>query len=395
MKKKITEIICILLVIVVLAVTATACVKTEGKKYFDMVSEYSFWDNKASESIAQYKFFDIMDEHLSEGVTIENGKAIDNVTGKTRKVFFLGWDGTRADALTNIFYDENNFDTNSYNYEVAEYSGLHRLKSQGGLYMAYAGGEKGKDSQQEASTCAGFTSELTGGWNTYHGVDLNSDVKKAEADTIMMKYAKKGLNTGFAFDWGQFFDITLQKEVEYIIQNPDLPILYRDINRTKATSKDEIMKNEGLTKEKDINAKSIEHYNAVAIDGDLPEHSQYDIAMRNHLLSRIEADDDIVAGVFHCPDTNGHTTGFSNINGHYLNSVRNANIYLYQILMEIEYRQANLNEDWLVIVTTDHGGNERSHGYQIYENRTTWVACNKAIDSSYYGKNYDGMQERS
>ena len=56
--------------------------------------------------------------------------------------------------------------------------------------------EKGTESAQETSTCAGWTSELTGGWKTLHGVDSNNDVKKADVDTIMLKYAKLGVATG-------------------------------------------------------------------------------------------------------------------------------------------------------------------------------------------------------
>lgn len=384
--------VAILLVITVSCLSG--CVKTDGK-YFDIISKYSFWDNKGSEAIAQYKYYDIMDSFLSDNTTIKDGKVVDNRSGKIKKVMFLGWDGTRADAISNIFYDKNNFDTNGYNYEVQEYSGLHKMKQSGGVYMAYAGGEKGKDSEQEASTCAGFTSILTGGWHTKHGVDLNSDVKKAEVDTIMMKYAKLGLNTGFAFDWGQFFDVTLQKEVEYILEHPEISkyITYRDIDRTFAKSLEEAMKIEEITNKKYFYAQSLELFNAVAV-AEKPEQPQSDISMRDYLLGRIEADDDVVAGVFHRPDTNGHTTGFTNQNPNYVNSVRNANVYLYQMLQVIEEREKNLNEDWLVIVCADHGGNENGHGYQILENRNVWVACNKPIDSKYYGKNYNGFVEK-
>lgn len=380
-------------VVAITTMSLVGCVKTD-KKYFDIISSYSFWDNKGIEAIAQYKYYDIMDKFLSENSEIIDGKVVDKTTGKIKKVMFLGWDGTRADALTNIFYDENNFDTNGYNYEVQEFSGLHKLKSQGGLYLAYAGGEKGKDSEQEASTCAGFTSILTGGWHTKHGVDFNSDVKKADVDTLMMKYAKQGLNTGFAFDWGDFFDVTLQNEVEYIMAHLEIQpfITYRDIDRTKASTLDQAMKNEDKIK-KYFYVKSLEHYNAVAVD-EKPKQSQSDISMRDYLLGRIEADDDIVAGVFHRPDTNGHTTGFTNQNPNYVNSVRNANLYLYQMLEVIEQREKSLNEDWLVIVGADHGGNDKGHGYQILENRNIWVACNKKIDPKYFGKNYNGFVEK-
>ena len=40
-----------------------------------------------------------------------------------------------------------------------------------------------------------------------------------------------------------------------------------------------------------------------------------------------------------------------------------------------------------------HGGSGRDHGAQVYEHRTTWVACNREIDSRYFGNGYDGYNE--
>ncbi len=370
----------------------SGCTKTDDE-YFNKVSQYSFWHNTGAQAIPQYQYYHIMDDFLSEG-TIRDGRIIDS-DGKIRKVLFLGWDGTRADAMTNLFYDENNFDTNGYNYEAADYSGLHRLKESGGLYIAYAGGEKGTDSEQEPSTCPGWTSELTGGWNTLHGVKTNSDALNADVDTIMMKYAKLGVATGFAFDWGEYFDIVLENEIGYIMDHPELPITYRDIDRPHASSTEDMLKNEGRESEDQLNAP-LDYYNAVAMeDGTINELSTYDIGTRDYLISRMDAGDTIVAGVFHRPDTNGHTTGFTNENPHYVNSVRNADLYLNDLLDEIENREQQYNEKWLVIVSADHGGSELGHGLQILEHRTIWMACNMPVDEKYYGVNYDGFKENA
>ena len=74
-----------------------ACTETEGKAYFERVAAYSFWDNKAEESIAQYKLYEIMDAYLADGTIDESGSVIGK-NGKVKKVLFLGWDGVRADA---------------------------------------------------------------------------------------------------------------------------------------------------------------------------------------------------------------------------------------------------------------------------------------------------------
>lgn len=122
----------------------------EDKNYFRTVAEYSFWDNSDEQAIAQYRFYDIMDTFFAEGEIIDGTCVKD---GKIRKILFVGWDGVRADARTNILYDENNFLTNSYNYPHTEFSGLNRLADKGGIYLAYAGGEKGKESEQKNSLC--------------------------------------------------------------------------------------------------------------------------------------------------------------------------------------------------------------------------------------------------
>lgn len=70
-----------------------------------------------------------------------------------------------------------------------------------------------------------------------------------------------------------------------------------------------------------------------------------------------------------------------------------ADLYLYQIIREIDRREAEENEEWLIIVTTDHGGSGRDHGKQVYEHRTIWVASNMEIPAEYFGSGYDGFNE--
>ena len=101
--------------------------------------EYSFWDNEGSQAIPQYQVYNIVKDYLNGG-EIKDGACITE-EGKKRKVLFIGWDGARADAMLNLFYDS--FSTNGYNYPVSDYIGLGLLKDKGGLYIAYAGGEKG------------------------------------------------------------------------------------------------------------------------------------------------------------------------------------------------------------------------------------------------------------
>lgn len=63
------------------------------------------------------------------------------------------------------------------------------------------------------------------------------------------------------------------------------------------------------------------------------------------------------------------------------------------ILNAIESRPTYAQEDWLIVITTDHGGIGTSHGGQTLEERNTWVVCNKAIDKKYMSDGgYNGYE---
>lgn len=381
--KKLKKVVCSVVVATLVVGSLSACAAKIDKDYFDTVTAYSFWDNKGEQSIAQYKFYNIMNDFLFDG-TIVDGNVI-GANGKVKKVAFLGVDGTRADALTNVLHDTTKFETNSYHAD-APFSAINTLKKEGGLYLAYSGGEKGKDSEQSSSTSASWTSQLTGAWHTEHGVKENEDVKNMEKKTIMLTYAEKGLQTSLAFDWGQYFDINLREEVRYLMKHPELNLTYCDIDRAVATDAAAVEKVEPLI------AANVEEYNFVA--SKTPSKDKlYDIGMRDYLMARMEAGDDILGGIFHNVDSNGHTDGFSNSNASYVNSVRTNDNYCYQLIEAIKEREATKNEEWLILMTVDHGGRGRGHGDPTYEERTTWIATNRKIDTKYYATNYNGFHE--
>ena len=68
---------------------------------------------------------------------------------------------------------------------------------------------------------------------------------------------------------------------------------------------------------------------------------------------------------------------------------------MYEVIKTVESRLNYENEDWLIILTADHGGIKTWHGEQNPECRTTFIVTNKPqlVKSEYYGKNYDGYQE--
>ena len=106
-----------------------------------------------------------------------------------------------------------------------------------------------------------------------------------------------------------------------------------------------------------------------------------------------ETELDIIFGIYEGTDHNGHGTGFGNGNYKYIKGFRDEDAMAFELLQAIYSRPSYEQEDWLIIITTDHGGRQTWHGNQTYEERSTWVVCNKGIDAKYFGSGYDGYTE--
>ena len=62
------------------------------------------------------------------------------------------------------------------------------------------------------------------------------------------------------------------------------------------------------------------------------------------------------------PDHGGHSAGFYPFSKNYLHSLYTSDTYIAAALAAIRSRPTFKDEDWLVMVTSDHGGYARSHG---------------------------------
>ena len=67
---------------------------------------------------------------------------------------------------------------------------------------------------------------------------------------------------------------------------------------------------------------------------------------------------------------------------------RTADSWGYEIVKTIEARSTYAQEDWLIIISTDHGGTETSHGGQTLFERMTWLACNKPVEITEENKTF-------
>ena len=328
-----------------------------AQNYIKELKSYKFWANSFEQSIPQTSIFNMVDDHMS------------NENGKTKKVAVIGFDGARADMLVNLLDSkaiEDNKDIYSGVTTTPVYSAVNALVEDGAkVYHAYTGGAKGEKSEQETSTIWGWAAMLTGKWGYQSGTcSVNGGAYKymkghtpqinLESPTFTRKYAEKGLKTSFSASWDTHFDETYLKEIDYLDNNKNVDMLYNNFNN----------------------------------DAEMHEYLKKAVTVGS------EEERDIIFAIYENPDNNGHSTGFGNDNYRYTNSIVKSDNYAYEIIDMIKNRSTYDSEDWLIIMSSDHGGKGRGHGKQIVECRSIYIISNKPeITEKYYGKNYDGFKE--
>ena len=327
---------------------------TIKKNHLKDINAYDFWHNQGSESISHINIFNMIDDFMDSPDT-----------GKKKKVAIIGWDGARADSLGNIFEAKVmkfGVDVVSGNFSKPACSGANSLVDMGGsVCLAYCGGEVGGRTAQETSTIWGWSSILTGKWAVDNGIDLPKSANRIDklkhkpiisisAPTILRKYAEKSnLRTSFIAQWPIHFSQTYLSEIEYLNTNADVKMRYTKFDA--------------------------------------------DYEMHKHLVESLTEGNanecDMLIGIYESSDHEGHSSGFGNKNPHYVNAVRTCDNYSFDLIQTIKNRPSYDNEDWMILITSDHGGVGRGHGHQNHECRAVFVVSNKKIDSKYYDENYN------
>ncbi len=283
--------------------------------YVKYVEESGIFCNTVSSAVPQTAVAKAVKKHMESD-------------GKRKKAVIIGFDGARADALVPIV--KSNYD--KY-INRAKYSALEELKSQGGIFLSYTGGDK--DCKQETSTPQGWAAMLTGEWAKVTGVYSPRDVL-TNTDTVLTEFAKKGKKSVFNAIWGPHFDTTYKEEIRKA-KEQNLPV---EFNR--------IEDNDDILTEK--------------------------------MIKSVTTDDcDISFCIFELPDHTGHETkqGFWNGNPQYVKAVTECDKNAYKIINAIKARKTYNDEDWLIIISSDHGGHRTTHGRQFYSDKMIFIATNK------------------
>lgn len=265
---------------------------------------------------------------------------------KKKKVVFIIADGIPADLL-----------------EKVRTPNLDDLAKGFGYTRATVGGEKGGYSQSPTISAVGYNSLLTGVWANKHNV------------------------------WGN--DI---KDPDY--HYPTIFRLLRQVDSTKkiavfSTWQDNRTKliGEGLEATRNIHVDY--HGDGFELDTIAFPHDKQS-AYTHHI------DDTVTSLADQCirdqgPDLTWLYLEYTDDMGHRYGDgpeMKQAIGYMDQqvgrIWNAVQYRQQKFPEDWLIIVTTDHGRDSltgRNHGGQSTRERTTWIATN-AKDLNRYHRDF-------
>lgn len=239
-----------------------------------------------------------------------------------KKVLIMGYDGFRRDGLNQL--------------QEESQSGIIQVMSEGGLYLSYAGGET--NNPQDTSTAPGWSSILTGEWSDVTKVEDNEDVKATDAETLLTTAARMGYSARFVASWSPHFDTTYHDDIVQT-QKEQLDVQY------------------------------------------LQEED--DAGTRGAILSMLQEqnDADVMFFTLEESDHAGHSYGYGNDEPAYVEAIHTVDTWGAEIINAIKQRATYENEDWLILITSDHGGVNTGHGGQSEAERSTWFACNRKLDA--------------
>lgn len=263
------------------------------------------------------------------------------LSAKSRKAVFIIVDGVPADQI-----------------ERLHTPAIFEIASKGAYNRAFTGGEIGSYSETATISAIGYTNLLTSTWYNKHNVGGNSNLKPNYNYWSIFRIAKeqsKPYKTAIYSSWtdnrtvllGEGKQETGNLKIDYVKDGYDLDTQ----NFPKKQKELHIF---------DIDEKVSEEA-ATGIRRDAP---------------------DLNWVYLWYTDDAGHITG----NGNYFDEyVQKADAQVARIWEAVKYREANFDEEWMIVVTTDHGRTESGygHGGQSRRERTTWISTNVPVNKHF------------
>lgn len=263
-------------------------------------------------------------------------------SAQTRKAVFIIVDGVPADMV-----------------ERLHTPAIDEIAARGAYARAYTGGEVGGYSQTPTISAIGYTNLLTATWMNKHNVDGNSDLKPNYNYWTIFRIAKeqpKEFRTALYSSWtdnrtvllGEGKPETGHLKIDFVCDGYELDTV-RFPKREKELQIFDI--DEHVAREA-----------ARGIANDAPDLSWVYLWYT---------------------DDAGHFEG----NGAFFDEYTlKADRQIGEIWEAVRYREEHFDEEWMVVVTTDHGRTENGygHGGQSARERTTWVATNRPVNSHFH-----------
>jgi len=269
-------------------------------------------------------------------------------THKTKKVVFILVDGIPKDVI-----------------EKLHTPNLDAISLRGGFYSAHVGGMKGGYSQTPTISAVGYNSMLTGTWVNKHNVSSNSIKAPNYHYWTVFRMAKEydeNLSTAVFSSWtdnrtklvGDGLAQTAYQKIDYAF--------------------------DGLDLDKERYPEEDKHYQIFRIDEAVSEEAAKVISNSAPDLSWV---------YLWYPDDAAHMLGDSD---YFYKHVELADKQIGRIWAAVEDRRLKHNEDWMIVVTTDHGRtavNGKGHGGHSIRERATWIASN--VRANEYGQHNPGI----
>jgi predicted AlkP superfamily pyrophosphatase or phosphodiesterase len=254
---------------------------------------------------------------------------------KTRKAVFIIVDGVSADVI-----------------EKQAMPNLQAIAKVGGYTRAYVGGEKGGYSQTPTISAVGYNSVLTGTWVNKHNV-WGNDIKAPNYSypTIfrLFKETYPSRKTAIFSSW---LDNRSKLVGDSLPATGNIPV---DIHYDGLENDQVNFPHDPQKKYMEAIDDSVAKRAAQSIHDEAPDFSWV----------YLEYTDDM-----------GHMHGDS---PEFQNAVTLADQKVEAIWEAIQFRQRNFNEDWMIVVTTDHGRDAvtgKGHGGQSERERSSWIFTN-------------------
>lgn len=314
-----------------------------GSYYTDLTSDYfkrlysiDVYENSTVTAIGAREVHDIIEKHFDS--ELPEGKTV-------KKAVLIGFDGVRADTFCAL--------------DTHETSAINSVLGDGGhAYISYAGGINFPYYNIQATDSApGWTSIITGELYYKTGVLWNDYEKDDKYPTLMKSLIDDKLadKTSFYSAWGSYIDTTLGSE--------------NDSNKAAGYDANYVDAAKYVTEQK------------YDIPGGDTDAAVTELAVND--LKNAECSDFIFA-LYETTDECGHAAGYHPDNELYMSAFAFEDELAQQIVDAVKARPTYDNEDWLIIMTTDHGGFNHSHGYCMAMERYTYIVSSKPLSNCIF-----------